>query len=99
MHALEASWRRLVLLQEAVLGQGAVLTEAQLAKERELLVDIRGRLHQAKVRRRGGGTWVWSCGESFCSGCVSMHLRMREAGYGQAGWLHEGHDVCGNKHG
>lgn len=80
MHALEASWRRLVLLQEAVLEQGAVLTEEQLAKERELLVDIRGRLHQAKVRRKGVGTWVYLC-------CKDLHIGMRKAGCRQAGRL------------
>jgi hypothetical protein len=49
VHALSAAWRRLQLLQEAVMDQGAALTEQQLAKERELIVGIRDRLKTTKV--------------------------------------------------
>jgi hypothetical protein len=58
VHALEAAWRRLQLLQEAVLGQGAVLTDPQLAKEREQIVAIRDRLKQAQVRHVCHTFWV-----------------------------------------
>ena len=60
VHALSAAWVRLQLLAEAVLEQGAGLTEPQLAKEREGIVAIRDRLQQAQVSEgaaceRGGG--------------------------------------------
>lgn len=49
VNALSTAWRRLQLLQEAVLDQGAALTNEQLAKEREQIVGIRDRLKQAQV--------------------------------------------------
>lgn len=49
VNALSAAWRRLQLLQEAVVDQGSALSEPQLAKERELIVDTRDRLKQLQV--------------------------------------------------
>jgi len=49
VHSLSAAWRRLQLLSEAVVDQGAALTEEQTAKERELLVGIRDRLAKTQV--------------------------------------------------
>jgi hypothetical protein len=46
-HALPAAWRRLQLLSQVVCDQGASLSEEQLSKERELLVDLRDRLAAA----------------------------------------------------
>jgi hypothetical protein len=55
---------RLQLLAEAVVEQGAGLTEPQLAKEREEIVAIRDRLQQAQVNDGGILVWLWVQGEA-----------------------------------
>jgi hypothetical protein len=49
-NALTATWKRLLLLSEAVVDQGSVLQEPQLNKEREQVADMLQRMDEGQVR-------------------------------------------------
>jgi hypothetical protein len=75
-NALTATWKRLLLLSEAVVDQGAVLQEFQLNKEREQVADMLQRMDEGQVRPTSACVCVHVC----CSGKSNMQYDSAGAG-------------------